>query len=65
MSEGNAKIKTTKKGKPMYPDNELTKCPECGALGLTAPNIWGKIEFVHKVASHLEGYFTFTEKHQN
>ena len=65
MSEGNAKIKTTKKGKPMYPDNELTPCPTCDGLGLIAPNLWGKPEFYHKVPSKLEGYFTFTADHKN
>jgi hypothetical protein len=55
-----------RKGKEkMYPDSELTPCPECNSLGMTAPNIWGKMEFVHKIPSpRLEGYFTFTEQHQ-
>ncbi len=49
----------------MYPDNELTPCPSCGNLGLTAPNIWGKPEFLHKVPSpRFEGYFTFTPDHK-
>jgi len=49
----------------MYPDNELTPCPTCGGLGLDAPNLWGKIEFVHKVPSpRFEGYFTFTADHK-
>ncbi len=44
----------------MYPDNELTPCVECGSLGMVAPNIWGKSEFVHIVPSpRLEVYFTF------
>jgi hypothetical protein len=47
----------------MYPDNEMTPCPKCEALGMSAPNIWGKIEFVHKVPSpRLEGYFTFVSE---
>jgi hypothetical protein len=50
----------------MYPDNELNNCPTCGGLGLEAPDIWGKIEFVHKIPSpRLEGYFTFTATHKN
>lgn len=44
----------------MYPDSELTPCAECGTLGMLAPNIYGKTEFVHKVPSpRFEGYFTF------
>ena len=43
---------------------DLTPCPECNALGMLAPNIWGKVEFVHKVPSTKIGYFTFTEIHQ-
>lgn len=63
MSEGNAKLKTTKKGKPMYNDNELIKCPECQALGLFAPNLKGDVVFNHKIPSKIEGYFTFTLTH--
>ena len=44
----------------MYPDSELTPCAECGTLGMLAPNIYGKTEFVHKVPSpRFDGYFTF------
>jgi hypothetical protein len=65
MSVAIGKMETTKKGKTMYPDNELTPCPSCGNLGLTAPNIWGKPEFLHKIDSpRFEGYFTFTADHQ-
>ncbi len=49
----------------MYPDNELTPCPKCGELGLTAPTIWGQPEFMHKIPSpRFEGYFTFTADHK-
>jgi hypothetical protein len=45
---------------------DLTPCPECNSLGMLAPNIWGKTEFVHKVPSpRLEGYFTFVAECQN
>jgi len=44
----------------MYSDNELTPCPDCGDLGLMAPNLYGKMAFHHKRPSHLEGYFTFS-----
>lgn len=47
----------------MYPDNELVTCPVCGQLGDTFPDLWGKIQFFHKVPSKTEGYFTFTESH--
>ena len=40
--------------------DNLTPCPECGSEGMLAKDIWGKMEFVHKVPSpRLEGYFTF------
>lgn len=46
--------------------DNLTPCPECGSEGMLAPDIWGKIEFVHKIPSpRLEGYFTFTSDHQS
>jgi hypothetical protein len=48
----------------MYPDNELTPCQTCEGLGITAPNLWGKPEFYHKVPSKIEGYFTFTANHK-
>ena len=41
-------------------DNLKEKCPLCGKLRLTAPNLYGKMEFVHKVPSpRFEGYSTF------
>ena len=50
----------------MYPDNELTPCSTCGELGLIAPTIWGKPEFLHKIPSpRFQGYFTFTNEHKN
>ena len=64
MSEGNAKLKTTKKGKPMYNDNELINCPECNALGLFAPDLYGNAKFHHKIPSKIEGYFTFSLIHK-
>lgn len=49
----------------MYPDNELINCPTCDGLGMLAPNLWGKIEFLHKIDSpRFEGYFTFTAEHK-
>jgi 5-methylcytosine-specific restriction endonuclease McrA len=63
MSEGNAKLKTTKKGKPMYQDSELVKCQECQALGLFAPDLYGNSIFHHKIPSQRNGYFTFTTTH--
>jgi hypothetical protein len=66
MSEGNAKIKTTKKGQPMYSDEELTPCEVCGGLGLMANNLRLMPMFHHKIPSpHFEGYFTFSLAHQN
>lgn len=47
----------------MWADSELDTCPVCGQLGTTAPDIWNKIQFFHKVPSVREGYATFTEKH--
>lgn len=48
-----------------YPDEELNNCPECGGLGMLGKNIWGKIEFLHKIPSpRFEGYFTFTAEHK-
>jgi hypothetical protein len=44
-------------------DNLTEKCEKCGVVGMTAPNLWGKLEFFHQVPSpRLEGYFTFDEK---
>jgi hypothetical protein len=63
MSEGNAKLKITKKGKPMYNDNELVKCSDCQALGLFAPDLYGNSVFHHKIPSQRVGYFTFTTTH--
>jgi hypothetical protein len=48
----------------MYQDSELIVCAECGKLGMTAPNLWGKATFFHKVPATKNGYFTFTEIHQ-
>jgi hypothetical protein len=67
MSVACPKIELTNKEQEMkmYPDNELTACPTCGELGLTAPNIWGTIEFLHKIPSpRFQGYFTFTADHK-
>ena len=48
----------------MYNDNELDTCPICGTLGTTAPDLWGKIQFFHKIPSpRLNGYFSFTDSH--
>jgi hypothetical protein len=48
----------------MYNDNELVTCPVCDKIGLTAPDLWGKVQFFHKVSSpRLEGYFSFSEEH--
>ena len=48
----------------MWLDSELDTCPVCGQLGTTSNDIWGKIQFFHKVPSHrLEGYYTFTQFH--
>jgi len=63
MSEGNAKLKTTKKGKPMYQDSELIKCSDCQGLGLFAPDLYGNSKFHHKIPSKIQGYFTFTTTH--
>lgn len=65
MSQGNAKLKTTKKGKPMYNDNELLECVICGGLGVIANDLKLNKQFFHKVPSKLEGYFTFTATHKN
>ena len=49
----------------MYPDNELTTCEMCGKLGMTAPDLWGKETFFHKIPSpRMANAFTFTEIHQ-
>jgi len=48
----------------MYNDNELDNCPVCGQLGTTANDLYGKIQFFHKVPSHrISGYYTFTQAH--
>jgi hypothetical protein len=47
------------KGKLMYKDEDLDICPECNGLGLYAPDVFGKDDFVHKVPSTREGYYTF------
>lgn len=48
----------------MYNDNELVGCPICGKLGITAPDVWGKVQFFHKTPSwRLDGYYGFTEEH--
>ena len=47
----------------MWLDSELQACPICGQLGTTANDIWGKIQFFHKVPSVREGYYTFTQEH--
>jgi hypothetical protein len=67
MSVASPKIELTNKEQEMkmYPDNELTPCPTCGELGLTAPTIWGQPEFMHKIPSpRFQGYFTFTTDHK-
>jgi hypothetical protein len=44
-------------------DNLTEKCPKCDGIGMTAPDLWGKMEFVHQVPSpRLEGYFTFVSE---
>jgi hypothetical protein len=46
--------------------DNLTPCPECGSLGMVAPDLYGKPTQFHRIPSpRLEGYFTFTEEHQN
>lgn len=47
----------------MYRDEDLDTCTNCGGLGLYAPDVFGKDDFVHKVASpRLEGYYTFAKE---
>ena len=65
LSQATAKLKITKKGKPMYQDSELVKCQECQALGLFAPDLYGNSKFHHKIPSKRVGYFTFTLDHKN
>ena len=48
----------------MYSDENLIPCPECGGLGLFAPNIFGESKFHHKIPSTIEGYFTFGLVHK-
>lgn len=47
----------------MYNEKNLIHCPECNALGLFSPNLFGDVVFHHKIASERVGYFTFTETH--
>lgn len=48
----------------MYKDEELVKCPDCQALGLFAPDLYGNSKFHHKIPSKIEGYFTFSLIHK-
>lgn len=48
----------------MWLDSDLVTCPICSQLGTTSPDIWGDVQFFHKVPSpRLEGYYTFTQEH--
>jgi hypothetical protein len=66
MSVATAKLNLSKEMRnEMYPDNELTTCEMCGKLGMTAPDLWGKETFFHKIPSpRMANAFTFTEIHQ-
>lgn len=48
----------------MYSEKDLTNCPICGNDGITAPDVWGDVQFFHKVESpRLAGFYSFTEVH--
>ena len=49
----------------MYSNDELDTCQICGARGTVALDLYGKNKFFHKIPSQRDGYFTFTETHQN
>ena len=48
----------------MYSDSDLIPCQKCGGLGVVANNLWGRLDFFHKIPSpRFEGAYTFTEAH--